>query len=275
MSFVTRKDGTAPVPLSQVALAKQIHAFISGARGMSRSSRLQVVFFCDTTGSMYPYYDRVRASLAHIIDRVMQEGIGIECALYAYKNHGDETRYFDGAHPFLYQPLTANAVLLTGTLTRLQKGGGGDGLCAVEDAFHHANATAHDNASPATRIGVVVGDMPPHGVLDSASSCPHKYDYRAEVVQLQRKGFSLYSVCCSEENGLFSNRKRRILEYFRWIAQTTGGKCLELSDLESLIMVILGICMRATGRLDSFFKDIEGRRVLTPHTRRLLLELKE
>lgn len=275
MSIVTRKDGVTPALLSQDALAKKIHAFTCGTRGMQRSSRLQVVFFCDTTGSMYPFFDRVRASFAHIIERVVQEGVGVECALYAYKNHGDEAQFFDGAHPFLYQPLTANVALLTDALTRLEKGGGGDGLCAAEDAFHHANATAHNAISPATRIGVMVGDMPPHGVLDSVSSCPHRYDYRAEVAELQRKGFSLYSVCCSEENEFFSHRKRRIMEYFRWIAQTTGGKYLALSDLESLITVILGICMRATGRFDSFFKDIESRGALTPHTRRLLLELKE
>ncbi|MFH1099085.1 MAG: hypothetical protein V1723_04185 [Candidatus Uhrbacteria bacterium] len=235
---------------------------------------LQVVYFCDTTGSMYPYFNRVRASLRDIIERVGRERTRVESAVYAYKNHGDEQRFFDGTHPFAYQPFSADTDRIAEMLGAVRQGGGGDGLCAVEDAYHHAaDAASLQPRGAAKRVAVVIGDMPPHGVLDCVARCPHEYDYRQGVAQLQRLGFTFYSVFCGVEDEFSSERKQKIREYFRWLPRTTGGTYLDLTDIDSLADILTGICMKETGSLASFLAEVERRPALPQATRRLLAAL--
>lgn len=238
-----------------------------------RGPELQVVFFCDTTGSMYPYFERVCASIGQIVERLTREGVQGEFAVYAYKNHGDEG-HFDGINPFAHQPFSRDPTQITATLAQVRPGGGGDGLCAIEDALHHLNAHALVQISGMKRVGIVIGDMPPHGVVDRVSHCPHEYDYRVEVTELHRQGFTFYSVFCAEEGELASARKQKIQQYYRWLAKETGGKYLDLTDIESLVDVLLGICLKETGRLDSFMAELSRRVALPATTRRLLLQLK-
>lgn len=263
--------------LAPFSLAGRISALVRHEvpPGLIGNGDLQVVFFCDTTGSMYPYFERVRDSIVRIAERIAQERVQAQFAAYAYKNHGDEAYHFDGAYPFLHRPLTADPNAIRSALAEVRPGGGGDGLCAVEDAFHHLNTqTGNVIGGKMKRVGVVIGDMPPHGVVDRLSHCPHEYNYREEVAELHRKGFTFYSVFCFEEGELASERKQKIQEYYRWLARETGGKCLDLTDIASLVDVLLGICMKETGHLDSFLAEIRKRPALPATTQRLLLQLK-
>ncbi len=271
------KKSASQVALAPFSLAGRISALARREMSPSRisSGDLEVVFFCDTTGSMYPYFERVRDSIVAIAERIAQERVRAQFSVYAYKNHGDEADHFNGAHPFLHQPMTENPAMIRKALAEVRSGGGGDGLCAVEDAFHHLNAhTGGVGVGKTKRVGVVIGDMPPHGVLDRVSGCPHEYDYHVEVVELQRKGFTFYSVFCAEEGELTSKRTQKIQEYYRALATGSGGKYLDLTDIESLVDVLLGICMKETGRLDSFMAELGKRTALPATTQRLLLQLK-
>ncbi|MBI2551831.1 VWA domain-containing protein [Candidatus Uhrbacteria bacterium] len=271
------RRGGSNVSLTPFSLAGRISALARRQAVPSRisSGDLEVVFFCDTTGSMYPYFARVRDSIVAIAKRIAQEQVRAQFAVYAYKNHGDEAQHFHGVYPFLHQPLTADPEMIRKTLAEVRPGGGGDGLCAVEDAFHHLNAQARSVVGgKAKRVGVVVGDMPPHGVLDRVSGCPHEYDYRAEVADLAKKGFAFYSVFCSQESERTSPRKQKIQDYYQWLAREHGGKYLELAELDALVDVLLGICMKETGRLDSFIAQVGKQMALPATTRRLLLQLK-
>ncbi|MBI5023187.1 MAG: VWA domain-containing protein [Candidatus Magasanikbacteria bacterium] len=268
VSGLPRQEAVS-TPLS---ITQRIQALSSKGVASGKHAALQVVFFCDTTGSMYSYFDRVRCSINQIVERITQEGISAEFAVYGYKNHGKEEWIMNGL-PFQHQAFTTDAATILNM--RMWKGGGGDGLCAVEDAFHHLNQTisSHPIFFGAKRVAIVIGDMPPHGVIDSVTNCPYQYDYRQEVRELHRHGFTFYSVfCCSEDVANLGYEE--IPNYFRWLAKETNGRYLDISDINSLIDLLLGICMKEIRRLDSFIADLEKRRTLSPNTKRLLLALK-
>ena len=230
---------------------------------------LQVAFFFDTTGSMYPYFDLVRESLQKIMDRIVEEKIEVEFAFYAYKNHGDEGKC-DGTNPFVHQKFTSRTEDITYSLQKVYNGGGGDGLCALEDAFHDLNRSAGLAGAGQKRLAIVVGDVPPHGVIDSKEKCPQKFDQAAEVAGLVSKKFVFYSVFCAEENELASPRMQKIQEYYRALPTTSGGKYLDLKDIEALVDIILAICLKAVNKIEVFQKQLLARKTLPAETRRLL-----
>lgn len=264
-----------PVPAALAARMKSLTARPSATTAVPGASPgLEVVFFCDTTGSMFHFFDTAREGMEKIADRLGQERVKVRTAVYAYKNHGDEID-LDGQHPFLHQPFTDDLARVKETLGQVEKGGGGDGLCAVEDAFHHLNCAVGTAALDVKRVAIAIGDMPPHGVVDSVSRCAREYDYRIEVAELHRKGFTFYSVFCFEEGDMELRHTAKIQEYYRWLAGEHGGKYLELAEMDALVDVLTGICMKETGRLDSFMAELVKRpRLGGATTQRLLLQLK-
>lgn len=269
------EQGTSAIVPVPAALAARMKSFAARRPAIAPgvSTALEVVFFCDTTGSMFHFFDTAREGMERITDRLGQERVKIRCAVYAYKNHGDED-WFGGMHPFMCQSFTDNLARIKDALGRVEKGGGGDGLCAVEDAFHHLNREVSTAGSGAKRVAIAIGDMPPHGVVDGLGRCPHKYDYRAEVAELHRKGFAFYSVFCFGEGDIELRHTAKIQEYYRWLAGEHGGKYLELGEMDALVDVLVGICLKETGRLDSFIAELNQRATLPATTQRLLLQLK-
>lgn len=272
---VRRADGTMVAIPAHLARALKAAAPATQTQKVE-AKPLEVAFFFDTTGSMYPYFDRARSGIARIIERLAKEQVRAVFAVYAYKNHGDEQDLFS-AHPFVHLPHTSDPAILKEWLGEVWKGGGGgggDALCAIEDALHHLNHAVPAGPAAATRAAVIIGDMPPHGVVDRLSGCPHEFDYREEVMAIHRKGYTCYSVYCAEKADGPTKRREKIREYYRWLAKATGGKFLELDELDSVVDVILGICMKETGHLDRFVAEAFARPALPPATRKLLLALK-
>lgn len=269
---VRRADGvTITIPAH---LARALSAAAPATQTQKVETKpLEVTFFFDTTGSMYPYFDRARSGIARIIERLGKEKVHAAFAVYAYKNHGDEQDLFS-AHPFVHLPPTDNLAVLKEWLGEVWKGGGGDTLCAIEDALHHLNHAIPAGPAAAKRAAVIIGDMPPHGVVDRLSGCPHEFDYREEVKSIHHKGYTCYSVYCAEKSDGPTKRREKIREYYRWLAKATGGKFLELDELDSIVDVLIGICMKETGHLDRFVAETLARPSLPSATRKLLLALK-
>lgn len=270
---VRRADGT------MVAIPPHLARALSAAAPATQTQQvetkpLEVAFFFDTTGSMYPYFDRARNGIARIIERLAKEQVRAVFAVYAYKNHGDE-QDLCSQHPFVHLPPTNDPAILKEWLGEVRKGGGGDdALCAIEDALHHLNHAVPAGTASAKRAAVIIGDMPPHGVVDRLSKCPHEFDYREEVMAINRKGYTCYSVYCAEKTDGPTKRREKIREYYRWLAKATNGKFLEFNELDSVVDVLLGICMKETGHLDRFVAEAFARPALPPATRKLLLALK-
>ena len=276
--LIKSKDGSAP-------LAKRIKSFTSslsssvGVLGIKKKisgfgQNFNIAFLFDTTGSMYPYFELGRNSIKEIIAKVKNKVEKAKFCYIAYKNHGDEGKYFDGGKVFLATELTEDAVVLEAMMDRVGSSGGGlDGLTCLEDVFYHLNVNLRWDEM-AVKAAVLIGDMPPHGVLDSVAKCPFEYNYQNELKLLAEKGIKIYSVFCFEEDELISERKQRVQRFFEQAAQITSGYYLELADIQDLVDLLVGICMKETNHLDDFILSLKNQGQLTTSKEKLLLRLK-
>ncbi len=268
-------------PESVTALLTDIRKFTGGQFSSVRKEdqqasfgkKLQVVFLFDTTGSMYPYYELGKKQISQIVSKVVEKHRQAQFCYLAYKNHGDETEFFDGENPFFASSFTSDPEQIKLELEKVKNGGGGDGLTALECVFHYLNVNVKWQDS-ATKIVVLIGDMPPHGVIDSVAKCPKKHNYQDEIAQMKAKGIKVYSVFCFEEGNLVSSRIKQVKMFFRETASRTNGRYLELAEIGEIVDLLTGICMKEIGHLDEFVKDLERLQQLSDGKRRLLLALK-
>lgn len=230
----------------------------------SLNASLQVVMMFDITGSMFEYFDLVRKKLRKIIEAVKKESPSAQFAIFAYRNHGDEDSY---EQIFYTSPLTVNLEELDQHIAKIQKGGGGpDALTCMEDCLREANKLSWFPNTP--KALVIIGDMPPHGVIDSVSKCPNEIDYREEVKRLQGKKIKIYTVYCGEHKGT-------IKEFYQNLPLESGGKYLEISEIDVLVELMIGICMKETGNLDKFINDLKATNQLSVSAKKALLMLQK
>ncbi|MEW6407686.1 MAG: vWA domain-containing protein [Patescibacteria group bacterium] len=265
MSDIVRRPESKEALLAKieslVGIQKPGQNFSSPAATKS-SNLLQITFLFDTTGSMYHYFERGKKSIAKIVRKVAEKHSNAKFCYVAYKNHGDED-YFGGTNPFFATSFSSLPAQLESELQKVKNGGGGDGLTALECVFHYLN-TRTSWLPTAAKTVVLIGDMPPHGVLDSISCCPRENNYKAEVEEFKRKGIKVYSVFCFEEGELGSRRKQKVQEFFKWIAKETGGRYLELSEIDEVVDLLTAICMKETGNLESFIAELRSIGRLRP-----------
>ena len=203
-------------------------------------SSLDVVFAIDTTGSMDPYINEVKDNILKIIEDVLSYSQGVKMGMVAYKDHGDE-----GENEFYLTkilPLTFNKKEIVDFIRspELHVGEGGDGPEAVECALHEA---VNLNWSPAStpKALILIGDKPAHGVIDSFRACTRMKDYRAEVETIKNKGIKIYPILCNNIHETESS--------FRWMANETGGTFIYLKEIAGLTDLLIGICLKETGKL--------------------------
>jgi len=232
---------------------------------------LYAAFAFDTTGSIYPWFKEGKRVIGCVATEVWKRQKGFHLSYLAYKNHGDEG-HFDGHHPFAATGFTTELRRIEQQLEKVHQGGGGDGKCALEDVFRFLNTEA-EWATYAKKILVVIGDMPPHGVLDAVSVCPNEIDYRAEVARFKEKRITVYTVYCHDEQDLASQQGQRIAEFYRWLAEETGGKTLTLANVDDLVQVLIGACLKETGHLPGYVAQLRKSGRFVGRTERNLLLL--
>ena len=138
--------------------------------GFYLDSSLDVVFLMDTTGSMDPYIEEVKLNILRIIEQVLEYSPKIRMGCVAYKDHGDEGE--DEYYLTKLLPLTFDRKDIVGFIRspELYVGEGGGGPEAVECALHEAVAYQWNAAAP--KAIILIGDKPPHGVMDGLKSAP-------------------------------------------------------------------------------------------------------
>ena len=225
-------------------------------------SSLDVVFMIDTTGSMDPYIDEVKRNIIRIIEKVLEYSPKIRMGCVAYKDHGDEGE--DEYYLTKILPLTFERKEIIGLMHSpgLYIGEGGGGPEAVECALREA-VTFHWNPTAPKAI-ILIGDKPPHGVMDGLKSCTKMRDYREEVKALKIKGIKIYPILCNNISETEGN--------FRWMANETGGVFFYLKEISDLSDLLIGICLKETGKLSYFEKKLLESGDKVPLSKRLLLQ---
>jgi hypothetical protein len=217
------------------------------------SSKIQLCFACDSTGSMYEVFSQAISSIKQILNEI--KITKPEASFIAYKNHGDE-EYFDNEKAFIASPWTENFSEIYALLSKIKSNGGGDGLTVLEDVLQYL--VIHGGwKKDSKKILVIIGDMPPHGVIDSINKCPNGISYKEQVASLKDMGVTIYSVFCSTNDlsSTFSARKKKVYDFYKWIANETGGKCLSLEEMHEITVMLKAICIKESGQIKDY-KDM-------------------
>ena len=273
--IIKRPDGGGAGPLT--TMSARLGALAKGSPGsrlpaIGGQGELYLALACDTTSSMFPWFKEAKQTIGRIASEVWKRQKGFRIAYLPYKNHGDEDS-FDGHNAFASTGFTKELARIDQQLAKVKRGGGGnDGLCALEDVFHFLNTDAEWPAL-AKKTLVVIGDMPPHGVCDAVGVCPNEYDYRAEVAKFKEKKITAYTVYCHNESDLTGARTNKTAEFYRWLAAETGGKCLTLGDVDELVQVLVGVCLKETGHLNDYVDKLRRQGKMIGKTERNLLLL--
>ena len=229
--------------------------------GFYADSSLDVVFLMDTTGSMDPYIEEVRHNILKVIEQVLEYSPKIRMGCVAYKDHGDEGE--DEFYLTKLLPLTFDRKDIVGFVRspELYLGEGGGGPEAVECALHEAVAYQWNATTP--KAIILIGDKPPHGVMDGLKSCTRMRDYREEVKVIKKKGIKIYPILCNNLSETEGN--------FRWMAKETGGTFFYLKEISDLTDLLIGICLKETGKLPYFEKKLLEYGDKVPLSKKLLL----
>ncbi len=224
-------------------------------------SSLDVVFMIDTTGSMDPYIDEVKHNMIRIIENILEYSPKVRMGFVAYKDHGDEGE--DEYYLTKILPLTFDRKDITEFIhsSELYIGEGGGGPEAVECALREAVVFHWNKAAP--KAIILIGDKPPHGVIDGLKSCTRMRDYREEVKALKKKQIKIYTVLCNNTSETEGN--------FRWMANETGGAFFYLKEISDLSDLLTGICLKETGQLAYFERKMLGKGDEVPLSKKLLL----
>jgi len=223
---------------------------------------LDVVFMFDTTGSMSSYLNEVQRNVIKMIEDILKESPSVQFGVIVYKDHGSEGE--DSYYLTKTCHLTNNKSDVINFLRsdEIAPGAGGGGPEAVECALNEAtNLSWASN----TKAIILIGDEPPHGVMDSFNECPRGIDYREETKKLSDIGVKIYSVLC---NNVYETEVT-----FKWFADQTNGKFLKLQNISDLVDLIVAVCMKETGSLASFGNKLIESGKMTETKKQLLLEL--
>ncbi|MBN1325425.1 VWA domain-containing protein [Candidatus Falkowbacteria bacterium] len=228
------------------------------------SPSLQLLMMFDITGSMFGYFDLIRSKLKEIITVVKGKASQAEFSVFAYRNHGDELGYKEVYYTF---PLTSDQDTLFSQIETIEKGGGGpDALTCMEDCLQEANNINWKMQCP--KALVIIGDQPPHGVVDPMSKCPKEINYKLEIEKLGNKEVKIYTVFCP-------GAEERTVNFYRETAQKNGGRFLQIEEIDLLKELIIAICMKETGKMEEYIKDLEIKNQLTPIRKKAILMLKK
>jgi hypothetical protein len=93
-----------------------------------------------------------------------------------------------------------------------------------------------------------------------------QYDYKAETNALGQKGVKIYATECGA-----NEPTERV---FRWMARQTNGHYLKLENIRDLVDLLIGICMKEVGLLDSYMEKLRADKVLIESKARVFKQLK-
>ena len=234
---------------------EEIYSIISRRHVNSEISKsldpsLQIVIMFDVTGSMYPYFNKVRNEIEKIIDVLFEQVDQFEISIGAFRNYGNETKY--GAISYL-SPFSNCKETIKKFLSTIKKGGGGgDCLCCMDYTFHEVIQLPW--YPTANKSVVVIGDVPPRGFLKPYKENEKMYDYNNALDILALNNTPLYSVFVNDNE---SKRVNSIRKYYELMAKKTDGKFIDFNEIDILTELIIGISMDVTGNLDSYLEKLQ------------------
>jgi hypothetical protein len=203
------------------------------------STKLDIAFVVDTTGSMKDDIKAVKDSLFEIVDHITArtEGLEIRFGIVSYRDHPPQDR----TYVTMVFDFTEKIKRVHRLISELKPSEGGDTPEAVADGLFDAR-TKLTWGRDAYKVLLLVGDAPPHGKLYNTigddyfpEGCPKGHDPVREVQQLRIDfGSTIFIFVCGC-NPLVEQSFRKIA------ASVDGGKYYSLLEAHELPEAILQI----------------------------------
>lgn len=204
----------------------------------------------DATGSMSGIWREAKANIKKLVTRQHELTPQAKLVLVAYRD------YCDGNDLLKVFPPSADTNELVSFLDSIHCNGGGDDPEAVEAALERVLELKPD-------LAILVGDAPPHGVVDAMMKGK---DYREYAQKLGESKIPVYTVSTNDDQDVTSS--------FGEIAKLSKGKAFQLSQVDELIDLLSVATAKKTEQLsqlsDILKKENGGR--LTAKQERLLLQ---
>lgn len=188
--------------------------------------RARLVCLSDATGSMAGIWERTKADISTMIQRIEQiGGENFEILWIAYRDYSD-SKLIERS------PWTSNAQSLKSFVSSIVCDGGGDGEEAVERALLEARRE-HDR-SPVTRV-LLIADAPPHFERKGQKLSCHNHvletDYMTEARELKSRGVPVF---CFRVGSCSTTLSR-----FQEIAETTQGEVADLTAAKLIDVICI------------------------------------
>jgi len=170
---------------------------------------MDVAFCIDTTASMQPEIDNVKAKVRQLVAKLAtgKPTPIIRVGLVAYRDRGDA--YITKVFPF-----TEDIDKVARDVATLQAEGGGDGPESVNEGLHTAvHELAWDADKKTAKILFLIGDAGPHYY-------PNDFNWKDESKQAISAGIQINTIGC---NGLQNYPAAEGVEVFQQIAKLTDG----------------------------------------------------
>eukprot|EP00163_Fabomonas_tropica_P021661 TRINITY_DN37796_c0_g1_i1.p1 TRINITY_DN37796_c0_g1~~TRINITY_DN37796_c0_g1_i1.p1 ORF type:complete len:326 (+),score=41.87 TRINITY_DN37796_c0_g1_i1:161-1138(+) len=195
---------------------------------------LDLVFCCDSTGSMGSYIKTAQENMINISQKIMAtESRDLQFGLVAYRDHPPQ----DSTFVTDVLDLTPSLRQMTQKINTMSASGGGDGPESVACAMHAALNLSWRKDS--IKVVVLIADAPPHGLEESGdgfpNGCPEGHDPIAIARLMAKRGIIVYSVGCEPAIGNY----RHARAFFSGIAELTEGKYVSLGNAGLLPDVII------------------------------------
>jgi len=200
--------------------------------------QLDLVFAIDCTGSMSSWIHIAKKEVKNIIRTICRKtSKKVRFGLVAYRDHDGEgygkDKFIVRTHDF-----TNDLGSVYSNLSKLSAGGGAD----YPEAMCCALKECHDLSwnRQANQVIVLIGDAPPHGLVDSDSfpdGCPCGEDSLRNIHTMAQQGIAVYPVDCG---GSWCAKRQSLFQAF---ARISGGCCVNLKDCKLLPEIVLGAAL--------------------------------
>jgi hypothetical protein len=193
--------------------------------GKTGTSKVEVVFSFDTTGSMYPCLTQVRKKVKTTVTRLFKDLPGIRIGVIAHGDYCDSKIYVTK-----HQALSAKPEPIVKFVEKVKATYGGDYPECYELVLHEAQDL--DWSPGASKVLVMIGDATPHPKAKN----PKKLDWKVEAKKLGKAGVAVYGVQALNRSDATS--------FYKTIAKLSGGHHLALDQFSQITDLIMAIAYK-------------------------------
>jgi hypothetical protein len=205
---------------------------------------VDLVFSFDTTGSMYSCLAQLRRNVQSSVRKLFQEIPNLRIGVIA---HGDYCDAHAGSYVTKILDLTSDENKICTFVGTVKETNGGDAPECYELVLHEARSVGWTAGK--TKAFVLIGDDVPHSPSDRQNS--QKLNWRNEIDCLQEMGVSVY--------GVQALNRRHATDFYREIAEKTGGFHLMLDQFSYVTELLLAVAYKQEGDviLERYEQEVE------------------